>query len=202
MENKQKRHVGWIIVPPAIAGRTDLTDSEKLVLGKIIGLLSDKGYCFATNEYIASNTGKREDRVSKIISRLTEKKEIRIELLRKDGNPWKTERRIYIISKYAINTYVGVGVNGYLGVDANGKAGNGVNGNPIYEGRIRVDNRENKKNISNQDNKQEVSPSRKKPPIVIPIEHLAKTDPEKMWQLLNKVSAEQDERNARKGRNG
>ena len=44
---------GWCLIPPAVLSADDLSLSAKVILGKLIGLVQSKGYCFATNEWLS-----------------------------------------------------------------------------------------------------------------------------------------------------
>lgn len=91
-----KRRIGWTMIPPYIMARTDMNDADKMVYGKIQGLVSSEGYCFATNDYLAANVLKSPDRVSHIISKLKSLGLITTEETKKKTDNWTTERRIWI----------------------------------------------------------------------------------------------------------
>lgn len=98
MQEQKKRKIGWILIPPYIAGRSDLLDSEKLLYGKIQGLISNEGYCFASNEYLAENVSKSAGRVSKIVSSLEKKGLVKtvVRKSRKENGTMVSDRRIYV----------------------------------------------------------------------------------------------------------
>lgn len=90
-----KRKVGWSMIPPYIMARPDLNDGEKIVYGKIKGLVSDRGYCYATNEYIAENVLKSPNTISHIVTELVRKGLLKVVLIYTDRKEVK-ERRIFI----------------------------------------------------------------------------------------------------------
>lgn len=95
-QTQKKRKLGWVLIPPYILARPDLSDSEKIIYGKIKGLLSDRGYCFATNTYLAENVLKSPSRISKVVSALADKGLIKVQLIFTPQKEVK-ERRIYIM---------------------------------------------------------------------------------------------------------
>ena len=80
----------WI--PGEILNNKELSLQEKFILSVILSLSKEKGYCFASNEYIAKMMNISSDRVSKILSNLNKKKLIRIQLNYKVESK-KVERR-------------------------------------------------------------------------------------------------------------
>jgi len=63
--------VGWVMIPPQIMA-TDLPAGHKILLGKILGLLGDKGYCWASNRWLAANTGYKPGTISGYITDLVD----------------------------------------------------------------------------------------------------------------------------------
>lgn len=57
----------------------NLTPAQKIVLGRITGLLNEDGYCWASNEYLADSVATTPNAVSKIIKILEDKDYIKIE---------------------------------------------------------------------------------------------------------------------------
>ena len=94
----------FIIIPPHIRSRKDLTPLEKMVFGAINGLTQKEGYCYASNDWIGEIVGISDSMASKHISKLAKKGFIRLELMKikKDertgmaGEKYGTIRHIYI----------------------------------------------------------------------------------------------------------
>ena len=67
----EKRKIGgpgWALIPPAIMMTTELTPREKLIWGRINGLINVRGYCWATNEMLAEQIQVKANTMSDIIS--------------------------------------------------------------------------------------------------------------------------------------
>jgi len=97
MKNTKKlpRNIGWISLPPALGGGTLLSDSEKLILGKIIGLIGDEGYCWSGNDFFAQALGWTEKKVNRICTSLVSKEYLTKQLIK--PSDFKTERRLFIV---------------------------------------------------------------------------------------------------------
>ena len=65
--------VGWVLIPPPILSSTEITPNEKLLFGKIFGLITNTGECYASNDWIGNELGLDKSTVSKLISSLVEK---------------------------------------------------------------------------------------------------------------------------------
>lgn len=97
MEHEQQRNepiVGWCLIPAFILSRTDLSLSEKVLYGRILGLADKGGYCFASNAWLGEQIGLAQGTVANMISRMAKKGLLRVEVLRNEKNE-VTERRIY-----------------------------------------------------------------------------------------------------------
>lgn len=77
-----KNMIGWCLIPPAILSRADISDSQKLLMGRILGLLNNEGYCFATNTWLGNQLSITRIRVSQLLSDLQKKGLLKIELVR------------------------------------------------------------------------------------------------------------------------
>lgn len=73
----------------------NLTANEKLLFATITGLTKQKGYCYASNDYLSEklNTSKRS--VSRWLNKLEEKRYIKRVLIYGDDNKEVKERQIY-----------------------------------------------------------------------------------------------------------
>jgi len=100
MEEKSKKRayqLGWSLIPPAILCRKDLSANEKLLWGRINGLTTKEGYCFASNEWLGEQIGLSSSTVSDIISSLVRKNLLHREIIRNENNEI-VERRLYPLS--------------------------------------------------------------------------------------------------------
>ncbi len=92
-----KNRVGWCLVPPEVIAREDLSNSEKLLLGRINGLRCKGDYCYATNKWLGKQIGLNEGTISNIISNLVKKRLIDRKIKR-DKNKKVIERHLYPLS--------------------------------------------------------------------------------------------------------
>lgn len=103
----------WI--PADILLDEKLTDKEKFILSMIICLSDETGSCFASNQYIASVVKVTQNRVSKIISSLKNKKYIQVILKYKKESKEIEQRQIIPIvqmnNRYSQNKQEGIGNN-------------------------------------------------------------------------------------------
>jgi hypothetical protein len=73
MNGKPQMNRFWII-PASIATRKDLTNDHKMLVGLIISLSNQTGFCWASNEYLAEMIGKNERTIIKYIEFLEDLK--------------------------------------------------------------------------------------------------------------------------------
>lgn len=79
----------WAVIPAELRRDENLPANAKLLYGDISALTSERGYCFAGNEYLAGLYGWTERSVQRLIAALAGRGYIRVEMV-----PGK-ERRIY-----------------------------------------------------------------------------------------------------------
>ena len=87
MEDK-KREIGgpgWALIPPAIMMTTELTPREKLIWGRINGLINVRGYCWASNEMLAEQIQVKTNTMSDIISDMVESGYMKRKLVYRKG---------------------------------------------------------------------------------------------------------------------
>lgn len=84
----------WLIVPPPISDSKLITHREKVLIGIIYGLMSKRGYCYASNEWIADKMGDSKRTIQSIIASLCEKGVLRVELVKNEKGV-VIQRRIY-----------------------------------------------------------------------------------------------------------
>ena len=91
MENEQRESGYYAIIPAPVMNDDEVPPLAKLLYGVISGLISERGYCYSTNDYLAKrvNTGKRN--VVRLLNHLEEQHYIRVE----DATGGKNIRKIY-----------------------------------------------------------------------------------------------------------
>lgn len=90
----EEQQTGWVIIPPQIVADENLTNSQKMLLGRIMGLSNKKGYCYASNEWLGQQLGLKPTTISGYISELVEDGYIK-RVLKKTDNEEVKERRLY-----------------------------------------------------------------------------------------------------------
>lgn len=105
--------VGWCLIPPQVLGDNRLSQLEKLLVGRILGLLGNRGYCFASNKWLGGQFGCSESSVSKSLTKLNKLGVVKVKVYKtKKG----TNRRIYCDVMFRggrKNLLTGVGKNEY-----------------------------------------------------------------------------------------
>lgn len=80
---------GCIVIQDRIVEDINLNSTDKLVYGIIKALSNNKGYCFATNDYIGKRAGLSKSTISNTIRKLKKYDYIRAETI-------DYQRRIYV----------------------------------------------------------------------------------------------------------
>lgn len=88
--------MNFIIIPYDLLARTDLTASEKNLMGLIYSLSAKEGYCFASNSYLGNALGANSESVRKWINQL-EKKEIISRIIKRKPNGEVDTRQLKIL---------------------------------------------------------------------------------------------------------
>lgn len=83
----------WAIIPDFVLSSTELKPNAKLLYGKITSLQRARGYCYASNKYLADGIGILPDTVTKLLKDLTDAGFIHIVYTNCEGET----RRIYTI---------------------------------------------------------------------------------------------------------
>lgn len=86
--------IGWCLTPPTILARDDLSHGEMLLVGRVLGLLGEGGFCYASNAWLGKQLHLTGNRVSRLVSHLVSLNILRLELI-KDQNQKVVERRLY-----------------------------------------------------------------------------------------------------------
>ena len=86
----------WGVIPAPVRGDQTLTDKAKLLYADLSALADEKGYCWASNEYLAQLYKCGERTISRCISQLADLGFIRVETVPVKGSKQHTERRIFL----------------------------------------------------------------------------------------------------------
>lgn len=103
MSNKEPFSLKYpAVLRPEVLGDFELSDRDKIIYAVIASLIGQKqnGYCWLTNEEIATACAKSESAVKRAIKVLSEKKYIYIDTDRKRATKNKPIRHIYTDYKY------------------------------------------------------------------------------------------------------
>lgn len=87
----------YAIIPDPVMSDPNLPDSAKLLFGTITSLQKARGYCYATNRYLAQKICKEADTVSRLIKKLSDAGYLEMEIIRDPTGKEIIERRIYPI---------------------------------------------------------------------------------------------------------
>lgn len=82
--------MGCILLDDSIVKSKKINSTDKLVYGVILALSNNKGYCYASNDYIAKRVSLSKRTITKTISDLKKANYIKIETV-------DYQRRIYLI---------------------------------------------------------------------------------------------------------
>lgn len=83
----------FLQIPKSVAFNSNLSPMARLVYGHILSLSYDKGYCWASNEYIADQIGIKTRQLQNIIKELDQVELIKIQIDWKQKN--QSRRKIY-----------------------------------------------------------------------------------------------------------
>jgi hypothetical protein len=122
-----------IWIPKEIWVSEDLGWTEKFLLAEIDSL-SQNNECFATNEYFGRFFNISKDRVSKIISALSTKGYVEVNLIYKKGTK-QVEKRIITTRGYRRKQLEGIGENNYTPIGENNEDINTSFINPIINSK-------------------------------------------------------------------
>lgn len=120
----------WAVLPASVRYDAELRPNAKLLYAEITALANAKGYCFASNDYLATLFGIAKRTVSDLISTLEARGYIKIDVQRNEANA-VTERRIYIDRPYIDDADTPIAQNGYTPIAKNGYQNNTSNLNNI-----------------------------------------------------------------------
>lgn len=139
----------YAILTPEVRYSKELKPIEKLIFAEITALSNLKGYCFATNEYLASLYDVDPCTISRYISKLEKLHFVHCEYI-KEGQIVK-ERHIFITPiDNSINGTVDNSVNGTVDqtVKENNKNINNINSNTINSSFGKAERKDNKSKVT------------------------------------------------------
>ncbi len=82
--------MGCIILDDSIVKSNSINSTDKLVYGVIKALSNNKGYCYASNDYISKKVNLSKRTISKSISNLRKANYIRVETINYQRNIYLT----------------------------------------------------------------------------------------------------------------
>lgn len=96
MSRELKNISAYCVIPYRIMYDKDLTDGEVRLYIAISSLANQRGYCFASNRYLAKSLGKSGSTIKRAMRKLEEKGFIKRDISIKDDDSNMAERKIYI----------------------------------------------------------------------------------------------------------
>ena len=84
----------WSVIPHNVLAATDIKPNSKLLYAKVTSLQTAKGYCYASNKYLAEGLGIAPDTVTRLLKELSDAGYLRLEIIKSATNA-VLERRIY-----------------------------------------------------------------------------------------------------------
>jgi len=100
-------NTGWAIIPPWILADRNLSANEKLIAGRIWGLSSARGYCWASNAHLGVIMGLSPKTISKIITSLNTNGYVRVEVIRNEKYEI-VQRRAYPLNPLCPKESIGI----------------------------------------------------------------------------------------------
>ena len=85
----------WAVIPHTVLAATDIKPNAKLLYAAIVSLQASRGYCFASNRYLAQKLGIAQNTVPKLLRELTDAGYLRLEVTTGESNGIH-ERRIFL----------------------------------------------------------------------------------------------------------
>ncbi len=85
----------WAVIPAEVRYDDDLPPNAKLLYGEISSLCDQRGYCYATNAYFSKLYGWGTTTIRRLLSALSERGYIQVDIVRDRRTKEVEERRIY-----------------------------------------------------------------------------------------------------------
>lgn len=87
----------WAVIPATVRYDPDLPPNAKLLYGEITALSGAQGYCYAQNSYFTALFGLTDRSVTRLLSTLSQRGYLRIDVRRDEGTNEVQERRLYAV---------------------------------------------------------------------------------------------------------
>lgn len=87
----------WAVIPATVRYDPDLPPNAKLLYGEITALSGAQGYCYAQNSYFTALFGLTDRSVTRLLSTLSQRGYLRIDVRRDEGTNEVRERRLYAV---------------------------------------------------------------------------------------------------------
>lgn len=94
MTKELKNISAYCVIPYSVMYDKDLSDAEVRLYIAVSSLANQKGYCYASNNYLANSLGKSPSTIKRSMRHLEEKGFIKRDISKKDDN--SSDRKIYI----------------------------------------------------------------------------------------------------------
>lgn len=85
----------WSVIPACVRYDASLPPNAKLLYAEISSLCDDAGYCFASNEYFASNFELNAKSITRLLKALVDRQYISVDVVRDQQTNEVLERRIF-----------------------------------------------------------------------------------------------------------
>ena len=96
--NERQQQIGAAYIPAHIMCDMSLTLTQKVLWGRIQGLSTKLGYCYASNEWIGEQIGIKKGTVSNVVSQLVKSGHLLRKVIRNEAGEI-TERWLYPVSR-------------------------------------------------------------------------------------------------------
>ena len=87
----------WAVIPATVRYDPDLPPNAKLLYGEITALSGAQGYCYAQNSYFTALFGLTDRSVTRLLSTLSQRGYLRIDVRRDESTNEVQERRLYAV---------------------------------------------------------------------------------------------------------
>jgi len=91
----EKQIDAWVLIPPTILHEKKIPTGAKILYGRVLGLTKRKGYCYASNDYLAEGIGLSKSTIKKYLMILYKRNYLAYKLERDKKTKEVKGRRIY-----------------------------------------------------------------------------------------------------------